>query len=356
MPGIESLTHLVVTMVRRGATVLALAAGAVPAAAQRSLAPGTGVRITLRDLRDVEGRLLASDSASLTVRTGDSSVSIRREQIGTMSAASSTRSLRYGTRLGLATSAVGALFVGAVAGGLCEGANGCDNAAVGGGLVGAGLGFVAGGIGGAILGALFHDWKEVPASMLVKGRPTGATAPEPCASSREVGIQSSVGPSSLNGLSSRLGVTFLCGAGFSVGGELATLGNGTQWANNYSTQGSTSTNTIQSFDQYADLRGAFVEIPFHTPFNPRIIASAGYYRQIETTATNMYTYSSNATTYTRTSSTSRSAAAHPGAGLGLSLSMPLWQYLSLGADVRGHYIAGSGSMIRTLGLTVRIRP
>jgi hypothetical protein len=340
-------------IVRPMPAIFALMILATPAAAQRSVAPGTPVRITLADQQVVEGQLLSGDASSLTVRTELATVAVPRQQIASMSAKIATRSARYAGRLGLLSAGAGAAFFSMLAQGICESQSGCDNAAVDGGLIGGGFGLVTGGAAGAVFGALFHDWKSVPASVAVNGREFGALATERCVRNPGIAVEGGLGQTNLHGASKRIGVTLLCRSAFSVGAEVTSLGSGTNPVSTQAEVGTTSTFVSHTRARTLSFKGGFVELPFGGRLNPRLIASAGAYQRTETNA--MYTSIWDGKTSQYSTSTATEVSMHPGGSLGLSISMPLWKYLSLGTDARVHFMTGASS-ISTLGVTLKVRP
>lgn len=340
-------------MVGRIALLVASVAIAMPVRGQGTLSPHTSVRITTIDQRSMQGRLVSGDLSSLTIATGDARAVVRRDSIATISAAS-IRSKGWAIGLGATTGVLGGLFLGAVAQGICESSNGCPGSFQEGLLIGGGFGLVAGGAAGAVVGAFLHKWSPASASVRVTGRPVGAAALEGCATRASEGAaELEVGMAGNNRRAARLGLTALCRSAFSVGAEIGDLGSEIHFSSSYVQAGTTFTTTIRTFGSAVNFIGPFVEVPFHAPLNPRLVASAGYYRRSETSSTQTIVY--KGTTSQLSSSSSDSVLGHPGASLGLAVSLPLWRHLSIGADVRGHVMAGSG-LIRTIGVTARIAP
>jgi hypothetical protein len=315
------------------------------ASAQRTLSPHTRVRVALTSQRVIEGRVAAGDSSSLVIVNDGVTSTIARDSIATLTVASS-RTVPYAIGIGAAGAVVtGALF-GLASEAFCEGSH-CRNAFTDGAVAGAGVGLAGGAALGAIVGSLVHRWKTAPTTARVVDRPVGATAIDRCSSASGFDAQAVIGGSSLGGRYDRLQLTAVCRPQISVGAEVGELGNVTTLSQTITSGGS----TIQVFQRSVKYAGAVTEVPLHRVLNPRLIASIGEYRvnRLHVTQTNVFSPSGN----TYSTSSSREISNHAGGGVGLSVSLPLWRYVSLGAEARAHVASGSRP-ITVLGVSVRI--
>jgi hypothetical protein len=122
--------------------------------------PKTEIRF-IADGGAVLGRVESSDETSVQLMVGGQPRSFRRNEMSEVFRRTSNAG--KGAQIGaFAGTIVGALMMGAIAGGYCEKAAGCAGDAMIGAAIGGVLGLAGGAATGALIGSLTHRWVPAP--------------------------------------------------------------------------------------------------------------------------------------------------------------------------------------------------
>ena len=283
---------------------------------------GRSVRITLTDLRVLEGRLIRADSTSLTIAMRDTVLSIGRSRITELSRRSPVtgRYAHRATRAAIIPGVgLGVLVYAVGAGGdrPIQWNGGSVAAAASSGLAGGLIGASIGAITGAVVGSLVHEWTPVASSVSVTSPSgVGPYGIESCGNGPMV--DGEVGKEIHGGTSARLAVALTCARRVTGGVEIGSLG---------SRSDGTSETFVGGFTEFAR-RDAVL--------NPRIITSLGAYHETQPLAANVVRW-------------------RPGVAIGVGVAAPVWRHLSIRAETRAHF-SGNGNTWLTMGVSGRLRP
>ena len=313
----------------------------------------TRVRVAMRHDTVVEGRVVRGDSRTLTIATGSGAPRVlQRDSIFVLSATSNfTQS--QAVSLGMITGAMGAILGGASVA-HCRDRTDCYASATS-FWVGGGLGFAIGLLGAGAIASPSPQWHGLPASVDVRGRSFGLGAVESCILSPSIHIE--MGLSSTGSPTQRLAVPFGCYHGVTVGGEIGQPSRITAEGSSYTYTQAISTTTAWKDKHFVSFGGGFVELPFRVALNPRLIISGGDYRRDEETYTRVVTYNNSGGQGTPVITQSSNVANHPGFGAGVGFSVPCWRQISLGLEVRTHWLLDhGGGPITTVGAAARLWP
>jgi hypothetical protein len=252
------------TQWRLGLAVIAMIVTCVTATtAQSVLETGRSISAELRDGQRVIGRVIAADSATITIETGGSPFVVNRASVAALSIRSyRPRPVKI---IGITGAVVAGLFGMLVAGFCGDGqSRNCDDAF----LIGAGIGAATGGIVmtsfATSIGAASPLWYVVPTSATVTGSTFSALSAPLCR--RDSQWAAEVGAIQPRGFSGRVTGTYFCEPDVRSGIELGYLSR--------PRSGSTSHQDALETRYVAFVNERSLG---HLPFDPRILTSIQYH-------------------------------------------------------------------------------